>query len=79
MRGHRRACALLRTDAAFRRFVLVRIALLSVALAPPFYVLLLQQSGGDLSGLGLLIIASGLASSISAPIWGWLSDRSRDS
>jgi MFS family permease len=58
--------------------VLVRIALLSVALAPPFYVLLLQQSasGGDLSGLGLLIIASGLASSISAPIWGWLSDRS---
>jgi hypothetical protein len=69
--------ALLRTDARFRRFVLVRTALLSVALAPPFYVLLLQQSGGGaLSGLGLLIIASGLASSISAPIWGRLSDRS---
>ncbi len=69
--------ALLRTDAMFRNFVLVRIALLSVALAPPFYVLLLQSSsGGDLTGLGLLIIASGLASSISAPIWGRLSDRS---
>jgi len=69
--------ALLRKDPLFRRFVLVRIALLSVALAPPFYVLLLQSgSGGNLSGLGLLIIASGLASSISAPIWGRLSDRS---
>ncbi|KAA6184581.1 MFS transporter [Thiohalocapsa marina] len=68
---------LLRTDAAFRRFVLVRVALLSVALAPPFYVLLLQQgSDGALAGLGLLIIASGLASSLSAPVWGRLSDRS---
>lgn len=68
---------LLRTDGQFRHFVLVRVALLSVALAPPFYVLLAQQaSAGDLSALGLLIIASGLASSISAPIWGRLSDRS---
>ena len=69
--------ALLHTDPLFRRFVLVRIALLSVALASPFYVLLLQSgSNGELTGLGLLIIASGLASSISAPIWGRLSDRS---
>lgn len=68
---------LLRTDALFRHFVLVRIALLSVALAPPFYVLLAQQAGGsDLGDLGLLIIASGLASSISAPLWGRFSDRS---
>jgi len=68
---------LLRSDALFRRFVLVRIALLSVALVPPFYVLLAQQaSAGDLGALGLLIIASGLASSISAPIWGRLSDHS---
>jgi hypothetical protein len=69
--------ALLRTDPLFLHFVLVRIALLSVALAPPFYVLLLQSGGnGELTGLGLLIIASGLASSISAPVWGRLSDRS---
>ncbi len=68
---------LLRTDPAFRRFVLTRVALLSVALAPPFYVLLAQaEGGGDLGGLGLLIIASGLASSLSAPVWGRLSDRS---
>ncbi len=68
---------LLRTDVAFRQFVLVRTALLSVALAPPFYVLLAQQdSGGDLGALGLLIIASGLANSLSAPLWGRFSDRS---
>ncbi len=68
---------LLSSDADFRRYVLARIGLLSLALAPPFYVLQLQQSGASgVSGLGLLIIASGLASALSAPIWGWLSDRS---
>ncbi len=67
---------LLRTDPGFRRFVLVRISLLSVALAPPFYVLLAQQHSTGLGGLGLLIIASGLAGTISAPVWGRLSDRS---
>jgi len=68
---------LLRTDPLFRRFVLARIYLLSVALAPPFYVLLAQeQTGGDLGGLGLMIIASGLAGSLSAPVWGRLSDSS---
>ncbi|NKN33443.1 MFS transporter [Marichromatium bheemlicum] len=68
---------LLRSDADFRRFVIARSALLSVALAPPFYVLLAQaQSGGDLSGLGLLIIANGIAGSLSAPLWGRLGDRS---
>jgi len=68
---------LLRTDRLFRHFVLARVALLSVALAPPFYVLLAQQAGGsDIGDLGALIIASGLASSISAPVWGRLSDRS---
>jgi hypothetical protein len=68
---------LLRTDADFRRYLFARIGLLSLALAPPFYVLLLQQSSDTaLSGLGLLIIASGLAGAVSAPIWGRLSDRS---
>jgi MFS family permease len=68
---------LLRSDAEFRRFVLVRVSLLSVALAPPFYVLLAQErTGGDLGGLGLMVIASGLAGSLSAPVWGRMSDRS---
>jgi MFS family permease len=72
-----RSLGLLSSDAGFRRYVLARIGLLSLALAPPFYVLQLQQNGASgVSGLGLLVIASGLASALSAPVWGWLSDRS---
>lgn len=60
-----------------RRYILTRILLLSVALAPPFYVLLAQKhTSGGLEGLGMLIIASGVASGISAPLWGKLGDRS---
>lgn len=58
-------------DARFRDFVIVRILLLSVALAPPFYVLLAQQwLDNDIRILGYFIIASGIASSISSPFWG---------
>jgi hypothetical protein len=68
---------LLRDDVRFRRFVLGRIWLLAVALAPPFYVLLAQQQAtGDLAGLGMLVIASGIAAAISSPLWGALGDRS---
>ena len=68
---------LLQSDHDFRRFVLIRTLLLSVALAPPFYVLIAQQeTGSGLSGLGMLIIASGLAASLSSPFWGYLGDRS---
>lgn len=68
---------LLIDDQPFRRFVLARALLLSVALAPPFYVLLAQeQSQSQLLGLGALIIANGLAASVSAPFWGYLGDRS---
>ena len=68
--------ALLRNDPHFRRFVIARILLLGVALAPPFYVLLAQQYSQGLAGLGLLVIAVGLADSLSAPIWGRMADRS---
>jgi len=71
-----RSLSLLRSDVALRRFVVARALLLSVALAPPFYVLLAQQRSDGVSGLGLLIIASGLAGSLSAPLWGRMSDRS---
>lgn len=64
-------------DAPFRRFVFARALLLSIALAPPFYVLLAQQrSESGLLGLGALIVANGLATSVSAPFWGYLGDRS---
>lgn len=71
-----RSLALLRTDRALRRYVIARALLLSAALAPPFYVLLAQQRSTGVTGLGLLIIASGLAASLSAPIWGRMGDRS---
>ena len=68
---------LLVDDAPFRRFVLARALLLSVALAPPFYVLIAQaKSGAGMLGLGALIIANGLATSFSAPLWGYMGDKS---
>jgi len=68
---------LLRTDRLFRHFVITRLLLLAVALAPPFYVLLAQQaSGGNLGILGWLVVASGLGTVVSSPFWGRLGDRS---
>ncbi len=72
-----RHLALLKTDAVFRRYVIGRMWLLAVALAAPFYVLLAQsRTDGEVSGLGLLMIAGAIAASVSAPLWGWLGDRS---
>lgn len=68
---------LLRDDKPFRRFVFGRMSLLAVALSPPFFVLLAQQKAeGDLAGLGMMVIASGIAAALSSPIWGALGDRS---
>jgi hypothetical protein len=68
---------LLIDDAPFRRFVTARALLLSVALAPPFYVLIAQGlSDAGLLGLGAMIVATGLAASLSSPFWGYLGDRS---
>ncbi len=72
-----RQLQLLADDIPFRRFVIARALLLAVALAPPFYVLVAQQqSKAGLLGLGALIIANGLAMSISAPFWGYMGDKS---
>jgi len=71
-----RSLAVLRSDADFRRFVIGRGLLLSVALVQPYYVLLAQRHSGQVSGLGLMIIAGGLATMLSSPIWGRLGDRS---
>ncbi|QUN07132.1 MFS transporter [Shewanella yunxiaonensis] len=68
---------LLKTDKPFRHFVIARTLLLSVALAPPFYVLLAQAvAGTQLTGLGILIIANGLGTSLASPFWGYLGDHS---
>jgi hypothetical protein len=68
---------LLRTDADFRRFVVTRALLLCSALTAPFYVVLAREHGsGGASLLGTFLVAGGLASSLSAPVWGTMADRS---
>jgi MFS family permease len=68
---------LLRTDAPFRRFVLTRSLLLCSALTAPFYVVLARQHGdGSAAMLGVFMVAGGLASSVSAPVWGTRADSS---
>jgi hypothetical protein len=68
---------LLRTDKAFRRFVVVRALLISTALAAPYYVALARDAGAGGGGtLALFILASGLASALSSVFWGRYSDRS---
>lgn len=68
---------LLRTDAPFRRFVVTRSLLLCSALTAPFYVVLAREHRGDHAALlGSFLIAGGLASSLAAPVWGVLADRS---
>jgi hypothetical protein len=67
---------LLRREPDFRHFLITRGLLLSTALSMPYYVVLAQGLGQGGAGLGMLMVASGLAASISAPIWGRLSDRS---
>lgn len=66
---------LLRDDAPFRNFVIVRALLLCSALTAPYFILLATgQSEAGVATLGLFIIANGLASSLSAPFWGRMSD-----
>jgi MFS family permease len=68
---------LLVTDQPFRRFVITRALLLCSALSAPFYVALAQAN--RVSGaavLGSFVAAAGLASLLSAPVWGRVADRS---
>jgi predicted MFS family arabinose efflux permease len=68
---------LLSKDRLFRQFVISRTLLLSVALVPPFYVILAQENiERGVAGFALLFVANGIAGSLSAPVWGKLSDRS---
>ncbi|QIA09295.1 MFS transporter [Draconibacterium halophilum] len=69
--------ALLKTDKHFRDFILARTLLLCTALSAPFYVILAQEHvGKEAYLLGLFIIAKGVASILSSPIWGRYADKS---
>ncbi len=70
---------ILRTDAPFRRFVVVRALMISSALAAPYYVMLANQSGGGGEYLGYFVLASGVASALSSAVWGkWADVSSRN-
>ncbi len=72
-----RQLALLRDDKPFRRFVVVRSLLLCSALTAPFFIVLSREAQGDsMRMLALFIFANGIASSLSAPLWGNFADRS---
>lgn len=65
------------TDHQLGLFICTRALLIATALAPPFMVALsVDNSAGDLGELGLLLLASSLASLSSSYIWGRLADRS---
>ncbi len=65
------------TDSVLRRFLIARTLMLGTALVTPFYVLLAREAASaDVSALGLMVVAAGLASALSSMIWGRLADRS---
>ncbi|MDY6798634.1 MAG: MFS transporter [Pseudomonadota bacterium] len=68
--------SLLRDDAPFRHFVITRALLLGSALAAPYFVVLAQQASDTGWMLGVFLLASSLASSLSASFWGWAADTS---
>ena len=71
-----KSLSLLRDDAPFRHFVITRSLLLCSALAAPYFVVLAQNSNDSGWLLGVFLLASSLASSLSASVWGWMADDS---
>ncbi|KAB7884242.1 MFS transporter [Poseidonibacter ostreae] len=67
--------SLLKTDKAFRLFVITRALFLCAVLSAPFFVILAQQHSNSSNYLlGLFILAGGLADFSSSVVWGKLSD-----
>ena len=64
------------TDKVLRRFVIARSLLLGSALGSPYLVVLSQSLGQGVKLLAAFVFAGGLASTLSAVLWGKLSDHS---
>ncbi|MCR2746999.1 MFS transporter [Limnobacter parvus] len=67
---------LLKDDKPFRNFVIVRTLLLSVSLGAPMLIILAQDALGNAALIGLFLIVSGLANTVSGYVWGRLADYS---
>ncbi|GAA5129308.1 MFS transporter [Alloalcanivorax gelatiniphagus] len=68
--------SLLVDDPPFRNFVIARALLMTSALGSPFLVVLAQERGQGAALLGGFLIASSLASTLSATVWGYMADAS---
>ena len=69
--------SLLFSDRQLQLFLIARTLMISTSLTGPVYVALAQQGMGNaLDSLGWLILASGLAGTLSSSFWGLFSDRS---
>lgn len=67
----------LREDGEFRTYIATRALLISTALAPPFLIMLGGgESENGFGNLGLLILASSIASIVSSYLWGTFADYS---
>ncbi len=71
----RKGWKLLGQDSNLRTFVMARAFLMAIPLAQPFFVVIgRKNTDADLSGLGLFVVASGIAALVSSPFWGKLAD-----
>ena len=69
--------SILVSDAPFRHFVITRALLVATALLVPFYAALArEETDGGIGGLGALLVAAGIASTVSSGFWGRMADRS---
>lgn len=65
----------LRSDKELQLFLAARTFMIATSLMGPLFVAMAQrETGQDLTGLGWLILASGLAAALSSSFWGQLSD-----
>lgn len=71
-----RSLGLLVHDTPFRDFVIARALLMASALSSPFLVVLAQDQADGVALLGGFVVASSLASTLSASIWGYMADAS---
>lgn len=68
---------ILKTDTNLRDFVFTRAMLMAIPLAQPFFIIYGKEiTNAELSGLGLFVLASGIAGFISSPFWGKFADAS---
>lgn len=70
--------SLLKDDAVFRNFIIVRSFLMCSALAAPYFVLLASQKNGlnSWQSLAIFMAISGTSGLVSGPFWGKIADRS---